>query len=218
MPTESNLLELIHKRYRRMLPDGLLLGMGDLTDRLNAEHLSRTEREEYRTFKNSRRKDEFLMGRHLVRFLAEEAGLDRNEFEIRKDSLGKPFGIFRDREFHLSLAHSDEKVIAGLSESLHFGVDLEPAARTVDERLRERMLHEEERSRFEGEPLVRIWTLKEAMVKLEGRGLRTNLNRIVLWPEPGEESEFTGRIDDEKTARICSFQHEGYWVAVASYR
>lgn len=198
-----------------MLPNEVTVGLGERSGHLSDELLSETERKDYGSFTNRRRREEYLSTRSLIGELLDSIGLDRSIFEIHKDGFGKPFGIYNNSRYNLSLAHSDEKVICGISPDVPIGIDLEPVGRKVSERLRERMLHAEERDHFRKESPVRIWTLKEAMVKLEGKGLRTNLNRIIIKPE--DEFEFKGIFDDDKTARICSFTHGGYWIAVAHY-
>lgn len=208
-------LEPIDEAYRDLLPEGVLLGLGSLTRHLSEDLLSKVEREEYRTFTNLKRRDEYLATRNLIGELADQIGLDRTLFEIRKDGLGKPYGVHNNSRYNLSLAHSDQKVLCGISPVIQIGVDLEPVVRRVNERLRGRMLNAEEKEPLKEESLVRIWTLKEAMVKLEGKGLRTNLNQITI--KPTGKVEFTGIFHNDKTARICSFQHDGYWIAVAHY-
>lgn len=208
-------LESIDEEFQKLLPEGVLLGLESMGGHLGEEQLSGAEREEYRTFTNRKRKEEYLISRNLIGELAGQIGLDRTLFEIRKDGFGKPYGTYKDSRYNLSLAHSEGKVLCGISPVIQIGVDLEPVGREVNPRLRERMLHAEEREPLKREPLVRIWTLKEAMVKLEGKGLRTNLNRIII--KPSGKIEFTGIFDNDKTARICSFQYDGYWIAVAHY-
>lgn len=209
-------MKQITGQYQTLLPEGLVLGIGDRTDRLPEEILSEVELNEYNKFQNRRRKDEFLSARGLIKKLVTEIGLDETMFEVHKDRLGQPFGVYQNRSYNLSLAHTGEKVLCGISAGISIGVDMEPAGRIVDERLKSRMLHPEEGEFLKKESLIRIWTLKEALVKLEGKGLRTNLNQIIIRPE--NESEFTGKFNNDKSARICSFQYDNYWIAVAFYR
>ena len=208
-------LELITEQYRGLLPADLILGLGDHSEHLTDDLLTDRELKEFQTFHNPKRRNEYLSSRNLIKDLVSEMGFDHTVFELRKDKLGKPFGTYRGRRINMSLAHSDRKVICGISPSIQIGVDLEPVSRIVSDRLRERMLHADEREDLRNESLVRIWTLKEAMVKLEGKGLRTNLNRIVI--RSGSDSEFKGFFNNDKSAIICSFKHEGYWIAVAYY-
>lgn len=209
-------MENITEQYRSLLPGDVHIAVGDIGQAYAVELLSSYELEEYRKFKHQRRKDEFLSTRGLIKELAVELGLDEAIFEIQKDDLGKPFGVYNSNtQFNLSLAHTGDKVVCGISPTLPLGVDIEPANRNVAERLRNRILHPDERLELVDEPIIRIWTLKEALVKLEGKGLRTNLNRLKLRVE--NDHCFTGVFDNEKTARICSFQYCNHWIAVAYY-
>ncbi|MFH5831812.1 4'-phosphopantetheinyl transferase family protein [Halalkalibaculum sp. DA384] len=208
-------MENITALYRSLLPEDLHVAMGAIGRQYSAGLLSPPEREEYRQISHQRRRDEFLTTRGLIKELVGEMGLDQTVFEIQKDGFGKPFGIYSNARYHLSLAHTSEKVVCGISPTLPVGVDIEPVGRTVAERLRRRILHDEERALLADQPIVRIWTLKEAMVKLEGKGLRTNLNKLKLQVE--SDRLFTGFFADDKTAIICSLRHRNHWVAVAYY-
>lgn len=208
-------MEQITKQYCHSLPESLHLAMDDLVNRPVKGLLNNLELEEYRSFKHSRRRNEFISARYLIKELARDAGINPNLLEIKKDHLGKPFAVHEGRRWFLSLAHADGKVLCGFSGSMQVGIDLESSQRKVDDRLRSRILNEGEKESMSGEDLIRIWTLKEAMVKLDGRGMRTNLDRIVL--SPRHESEFLGRFGNGTLATIVSFEFKGYWVAVAYY-
>lgn len=190
--------------------------MGDIGSTFSEDVLSGVEREEYNSFNHRRRKDEFLSTRGIIKKLAADLGMDQTKFEIRKDGLGKPFGIYHNSRYNLSLAHTGQKVICGLSPTIPIGLDIEPIARRVDERLRNRILHEDEHRKLADVPVLRLWTLKEALVKLNGQGLRTDLKTVRIAVE--EDQVFSGKFDNEKSAIICSFQHCDHWIAVAYYQ
>lgn len=209
-------MENITDIYRSLLPDDLNIAMGEIGSAFSEELLSAVEYAEFRGLKHRRRKDEFLSTRGIIKELARDIGLKSAAFEIHKDELGKPFGVYQKKRFELSLAHSAQKVICALSSGIPVGVDIEPENRSVNERLRDRILHEEERSKLENQPVIRLWTLKEALVKLNGKGLRTNLNELKITPLNAQE--FTAVLGNEKSARICSFSHENHWIAVAYYQ
>jgi phosphopantetheinyl transferase len=63
--------------------------------------------------------------------------------------------------------------------------------------------------------LIRLWTIKEAYIKLLGKGLRINMNEVKL---SVDGDQFTAEINNDKTAKICSFQLEQNWLAVAYYQ
>ncbi|MDR8391783.1 4'-phosphopantetheinyl transferase superfamily protein [Aliifodinibius sp. S!AR15-10] len=209
-------MENITDQYRALLPDNLFLALGEIGPAFPVDILSPVEREEYNTFSHRRRRNEFLSTRGLIKEFVADLGLDEAIFEIEKDDLGKPFGMYQNRRYNLSLAHTGQKVICGLSQSIPLGVDIEPTDRNVNERLRDRIMHPVEKKELKEESLLRLWTLKEALVKLQGKGLRTNLNQIKLTPL--DKQVFTGIFDNEKRAKICSFKHCNHWIAVAFYQ
>lgn len=209
-------MENITAKYCSLLPSDLNIAIGEIGSTFSEELLSSIEHAEYQNLQHRRRRDEFLSTRGIIKELAEELGLDRSAFEIHKDALGKPYGVYNNQRFELSLAHTAEKVICVLSPGLTVGVDIEPEDRSVTERLRDRILHAEERALLQDQPLIRIWTLKESLVKLNGRGLRTNLNEIKI--QPLNPRVFSAVLGDDKSARICSFRHQKHWIAVAYYQ
>lgn len=203
------------------IPEDIHLAMGRLTDYSGRqasveELLDESERKEYETISNDRRKNEFLSTRHLVKGLADKFGLLESGFTISKDAMGKPFGVAGEQHIFLSIAHCKREVMCGLSEKRDLGVDLEPADRQVHENLGKRIYHPQDRDEITELALIRVWTIKEALVKLEGRGLRTNLNELPL--ERIDDVAFSARFNDEKSARICSFQYDEHWVAVAYFQ
>lgn len=179
------------------------------------ELLDPAEREQYRAMKNERRKNEFLSTRHLVKGLADKFGLLEQGFKIKKDTMGKPYGEAGGSHIYLSIAHCTREVMCGLSESMDLGVDLEPMERKVNKGLGKRIYHPEEQEEITGLDLIRVWTIKESLVKLDGKGLRTNLNDLLL--SRSSESEFSCIFNNEKSARICSFEYDDHWVSVAYF-
>ncbi|MEU4168924.1 4'-phosphopantetheinyl transferase superfamily protein [Streptomyces sp. NPDC026665] len=93
---------------------------------------------------------------------------------------GRPVLRGLGADLQVSLAHTDELIVAGVSRTGRLGVDAEPAGRRISfEALREHVctaeearllatLPEEERA----QAFLRLWTLKEAYVKALGHGMR----------------------------------------------
>lgn len=93
--------------------------------------------------------------------------------EVRFEPGGKP--VFVNRPLHFSLSHSGKLAAALISEE-PCGVDVEQLRPDVAARLHERCLSDAERARdcdfFE------IWTQKECIAKLDGRGLPSHPSEI----------------------------------------
>ncbi|MFJ7208391.1 4'-phosphopantetheinyl transferase family protein [Streptomyces sp. NPDC098789] len=95
-------------------------------------------------------------------------------------------------ELEVSLAHTDELIVVGVSRTGPIGVDAEPAARDISfELLREHvctpaedaelaLLPEEERRAR----MLRLWTLKEAYTKALGHGMRRSFAGFGFVIEP----------------------------------
>jgi phosphopantetheinyl transferase len=63
----------------------------------------------------------------------------------------------------------------------------------------------------ESEP-IRIWTCKEAALKMIGTGLRISMNGVHL--KKISEDLFEVEFNNGKRAKICSFQHRDHWISV----
>ncbi len=100
-------------------------------------------------------------GYALVRFAAREVWGECPA--IVRPERGRPFFDAAGRFF--SLSHTGARLLAGVSEH-EVGVDAE-RFRPVRAGLRERIMSPEEREEFE---LFELWTLREAVFKLTGRG------------------------------------------------
>ena len=201
----------------RCIPEGIHLAMGNIDhSQEDLQVLGEDEIVEYKAIKSRNRKSEYINTRHLVKGLASKFGYLKSDFKIKKDEMGKPYGENDNEHLYLSIAHSSHYVICGLSDSRDLGVDLEPLNRKVHQGLKSRIFHPDEEDEIRSLPLIRIWTIKEALVKLHGWGLRTNLNDLLL--KKVGDTEFSTIFNNDKSARICSFQHNEHWVSVAYYK
>jgi phosphopantetheinyl transferase len=136
-------------------------------------------------------------------------------FEILKDELGRPFGKTDSQKFFVSIAHTDDFVLCGLCRDYPIGVDLEPIDRTVPPKLKQRITHPKETDIAGDIPLIRLWTIKEAYIKLRGQGLRMNMNEVHI---KRETEQIFAKINNDKRAKICSFRLKNNWVAIAYYQ
>jgi len=175
--------------------------------------LSEVEQEEYQDLTNERRQQEYVTARLTLKKLARSFNLEN--ISIHKDDFGQPYGYDNGNKYFVSIAHSDEEVFCGFSKAEAIGVDLEPVNRHVPQKLIDRMMHSGEESLFSEVALIRLWTIKEAYIKLLGKGLRINMNEVKL---SVDGDQFTAEINNDKTAKICSFQLEQNWLAVAYYQ
>ncbi|MER5733001.1 4'-phosphopantetheinyl transferase superfamily protein [Streptomyces sp. NPDC002138] len=98
-------------------------------------------------------------------------------------------------ELEVSLAHTDELIVVGVSRSGPIGVDAEPAGRQISfELLREHVCTPAEDAELAALPeeerrlrLLRMWTLKEAYTKALGHGMRRSFAGFGFRFEPGAD-------------------------------
>lgn len=177
--------------------------------------LNESEKEELELLTSLRRQQEYLTSRLLIKEMAGQWGVDPKEFKILKDDQGCPYGVAESNRYFVSIAHTKEKAFCGIATDSAIGVDLEPVNRPVPERLRQRIFHPDEADTLTDIEPIRLWTIKESLIKLKGLGLRLNMNRVCVEREEGDE--FFVEINNDKRAKICSFQAQNNWLAIAYY-
>lgn len=175
-------------------------------------HLGKEERAEFESFGNTRRQREYVTSRITLKQLSLQLGV--HDFRIKKDELGQPYGIARQKKYYVSIAHTKQTVFCGVSEQQAIGIDVEPVDRTVSERLERRILHPDETEFGLDIKPLRLWTIKEAFIKLRGQGLRMNMNDVHVRQKG---NYFLVEMNDDKRAKICSFRLENNWLAIAFF-
>ena len=123
----------------------------------------------------------FLAGRAGVRQVAARySGLASGSLRMRCDERGKPT-LIDPEGLHFNLSHSGGTALAAFS-SAPVGVDIERRGRSRDFAAiaRRFFLHDEAEAVLRSdvdreEVFLRIWTAKEAIVKLSGKGLAEGL-------------------------------------------
>ena len=119
----------------------------------------------------------------LARMYLEAAGNAMPEIRIAPG--GKPY--FPGNPLYFSISHCKNPVFCALSD-VPVGIDAEEPDRQVSPRLAEKILSGPEYERFLRCPdrnaaLLRFWVLKEAAVKLTGRGLHGYPNQTDFSPD-----------------------------------
>ena len=170
-------------RYPR-IPSYISVGVAPNSafDNDDYRKLHALEYNKFKSLKNSKRKKEYLASRLLLKHLSEKANA-HIAYIGQDDEYGAPYGhsAISETKWQLSISHCNTMACCALSDSSHpVGVDIEPKSRTITPRLKERFLHKNELDLAKQEPAIKLWTLKEAVVKLLKTGLRTNLNSFYL--------------------------------------
>ncbi|MCC5925338.1 MAG: 4'-phosphopantetheinyl transferase superfamily protein [Bacteroidetes bacterium] len=137
-----------------------------------------------------------------------------NELNLCKEESGRPYGILPDgKKIELSVSHTSDTLWCAVSPGNRIGIDAELVSRKVSDRLRNRMLHPDEHFTLRLNS-IRLWTIKESILKLFGTGLRTNMSSIAV--KRITEELFESHIN-KKTIRCVSVEIDSHWISVAYY-
>ena len=128
----------------------------------------------------------------LARLFREETGRELPEIRIAEG--GKPY--FPNCPLEFSISHTRSHAFCALAPG-PIGIDAEEKDRQVNLKLAEKILSPSERVRFDAAPdkqaaLLKLWVLKEASVKLTGRGLRGFPNHTDFDPDDPRIAEIDG--------------------------
>ncbi|MDZ7718976.1 MAG: 4'-phosphopantetheinyl transferase superfamily protein [Balneolaceae bacterium] len=171
----------------------------------------------FEPFETDIKKDELDLlesqsGRLLIKKMS-DLFLESDEIKIFTKKNEKPKAHCEGEEVSVSFSHTTDGVAGTVSKQFNVGCDIEHANRNVHSKLVDRMKHENElESFYEQTDAIRIWTLKEAALKMIGTGLRKPMNSV--WISTKGENRFAVQFDDGKKAKICSFGHKDHWISV----
>ncbi|WP_319782200.1 4'-phosphopantetheinyl transferase family protein [Oceanisphaera sp. IT1-181] len=145
----------------------------------------------------------FLLGRYLLRqLLAPKLLLSPSQISISINNKGKPT-LFRPEmcrpdkllpnrlnpSWHFNISHTGSLLALAISNQAPLGVDLESRqlSNTQIQRLARRYFSEDEQAWLaqhpEPEHFLRLWTIKEAVLKAHGGGIANNLSAVHWQPE-----------------------------------
>lgn len=207
------LLQKLTSLLPKQLSDSVELACCKITDRYPDHVLTCTEKAAWNSFESTTRRNEYLSSRWLIHQMAQQMDMSSGDFQLKKNEQGRPFGEYSGNRYFVSIAHSKGETVGAISPSVKIGVDLEPQNRSVSDELRSRLLNKSEQALLDGEPTIRLWTLKEAILKLNGSGLRTNLKDWLIVTK--NKSLFTAESNKKERAQMYSFSHQNNWIAIA---
>lgn len=185
--------------------------------------LSVDERERAASFRFDIHRHRYIRGRGMVRaLLARELGVDPASLEFELGPKGKP--ILRDESLEFNLSHSEDRAFFAYGRNSEIGVDIERLDRQVDYvGLSHRCFRPSEIAWMNSFPpetihiaFFRIWTAKEARMKVSGEGfslppqqieLNFDAERPVEVVEPFQPSSHLLSLDlpDSALASIVAF-------------
>ena len=161
-------------------------------------------------------REAYLKGRSGLRaFASLYTSIAPSDVKIEISKSGKPF-FANIADLHFNISHSGSEVAIAFSTQ-PVGFDMELLNRNRDFRaIADRFFTKQESSEVKGagdsakELFVRIWTAKEAMLKLSGEGLVGGLDRATAL------SEREGRLADRKI-HLARLDWEGVVGCLASF-
>lgn len=152
------------------------------------ETLNEEELKDYNRFKLETRKNQFLIGRYLIKSVCSQyLKKGPHEIVILKNDYGKPYLPGADLKFNLS--HVDGMVVCAFTIGQDIGVDLEKVEKNITGLVKRFFAPKELDFIFKQEignqnrAAYRIWTMKEAYVKAVGKGLSISFNSFDLFDE-----------------------------------
>ncbi|WP_329572815.1 4'-phosphopantetheinyl transferase family protein [Kitasatospora sp. NBC_01266] len=153
----------------------------------------------------------FAVARLVVKYTAAAVlQVSPGDLDLAYKPGGRPYLRGIGEELELSLSHTDELIVVGVSRTGPIGVDAEPAARRVSfELLREQVCTAREAEAISALPeqeraaeFLRLWTLKEAYTKALGHGMRRRFGAFGFTWYPDGSAELT---EDSPTAHEWAF-------------
>ncbi len=153
--------------------------------------LSCDERARAVRFSFERHRREYVAAHALARLMLSEACFRRpQDLVFKAEPGGKPF-LADAAHAHFNLSHCDGLVACAVSRDVAVGVDVEPTDRDVPVEIADRYFAPAERAWLSGLPeaerglgFLRLWTLKEAVIKATGRGVAQDLQSFTLSLDP----------------------------------
>lgn len=140
-------------------------------------------------------------------------GYDPRNFTLKKQDTGKPFGLLDGRQVGVGITHCRSLLVCALHTEGEIGIDVEHCDRLMHPALRKRISHPDEQQFLPDELCnIRLWTVKEAVLKFMGTGLRRAMNKIKL--DMADDYCFKTELEEE-TVKVASFPFRNHWVAVA---
>ena len=140
-----------------------------------------------------------------------DSKVDFQSYELRKMPGGKPYLWMSDHSIGVSISHTHQFYLIGLNQVGEIGVDVERSDRKVHPKLGNRIKNTSDRF-INDISTLQIWTIKEAVLKLTGSGLRTNMNIVAVH----QKSDTLFDVFHENYAiSVVSFEQFGCWTSVA---
>ena len=180
----------------------------------DGNYLSLEEQARADCFIYQKHRNLFIKRRIILRkLLSSYLAIKPDELVIKQTNLGKPYVANAEADIFFNISHSKDYVLYGFSREAELGVDIEFLNAEIEAELiskhffasDEISLIRNSKGKKKSEAFFRLWCIKEAYIKLVGKGLTFPLDQVLVkdtmqnpWLEvpsksPGQElEELTG--------------------------
>ncbi|QJR80950.1 4'-phosphopantetheinyl transferase superfamily protein [Alteromonas pelagimontana] len=188
-PSPSTPIAIPRDEIHVWLVDILKMQRADILGECSAM-LSKDENDRLKSFRSQSRKQQFLVSRAALRSVVSCYSPEESAKSLRftTNAHGKPELVVNPLALQFNLSHSRDKVVIGVAKRRAIGVDVEFVDRNRNtKRIADHYFHPNEWSsellqkdvEAGNDSALRfftLWTLKEALIKAEGKGLAIALN------------------------------------------
>jgi len=151
--------------------------------------LNLEEKSKVKSFKKETDKETALLSRGLLRkMLAVEIGVRPEKIKFSRSKYERPF-LAESKNLDFNVSHSGDWIVWVLASSSRAGIDIEKI-RPIEETLVDSCFTKEEKEYIGGnkdfdlEKFFELWTLKEAFIKADGKGLSYPLQDFYFQIDP----------------------------------
>jgi phosphopantetheinyl transferase len=156
------------------------------------------------------------ISRKIFLHLAKMFGASGSAISIQKEDSGRPVIYAADEQWGASITHSRGIIACAINRTGDIGIDLESMDRTEHPALRKRVISaEDDRLILEKCTTIRLWTIKEAVLKMKGSGLRAGMKNVAVYPAGENLMAAEVKSVDKIRAVVYSGSIDRFWIALA---
>jgi 4'-phosphopantetheinyl transferase len=155
----------------------------------DGSYLSEEEHARAARFIHKKYQTHFINRRSILRkLLSSYLSIKPNEIVIQQTKLGKPYVVNDGARIYFNTSHSKDHVLYGFSLEAELGVDIEFLDAEIEAELisnhffcsDEITLIRSSEGKSKSEAFFRLWCIKEAFIKLVGKGLTYPLDQVLV--------------------------------------
>lgn len=145
----------------------------------------------------------------LIRDGLRRLNLPISPISLEVENGGKPYLMSGKDRIEISLSHTKETIVVVVSKKARIGVDIEDVNRIVSDKLLNRIVSLIDENKIEP---IRLWTIKEAFLKMTGSGLRLGMKNVKIVAL--KDNMFEASTENQH-ALVLSFLWEKKYISIA---